>query len=412
MSTRKIKDYLNSGEATGVSVTADVPAVVLNVDNGGVAGTLETTYNNGTTTHVVSTIQWVASADEADWTLSNKDTGTTETMFRLLSGGKATVGTALVQSEIQTVDTRLDAKIFNDMTGNEPAHVAGQIYSANGTLNYDTAYGTTLQIGQEQYIEVVNNTGTTIVNGTPVYFSGLSGGKPTIAAADALQFSTAKVLGVTTMDIPDGASGLVTTFGSVSGMDTNGFTPGVTLYLANGGGFTETAPDIACLVGTVIIADPTAGKMFVKVNNFAVLPTVLAYMKGGNAGTTISGTAADVTGYNAGSSGSIFLDYSSAAGTITAPTDGLYDIKVNMTLGFDQSGNSEEDLNLIVNASISGAVAVPLKIPRSSTGTSFSVNDIVTLVANDVVKIQVSGDAQSGVTFPLMNFTLESKDIR
>ena len=214
------------------------------------------------------------------------------------------------------------------------------------------------------------------------------------------------------MDIPDTASGLVTTFGSVGDMNTTGFTAGNTLYLANGGGFTETAPDIACLVCTVVVSDASAGKMFVKINNFAVFPTVLAYMKGGSAGGNITGTATDVAAYNSGSSGSIFLDYSSAAGTITAPTAGLYDVKVNMTLGFDETGNQEEDLNLIINASISGSFVIPLKIPRNSTGYSFSVTDIVSLVANDVVKIQLSGDAQSGVTYPLMNFTLESKDIR
>ncbi len=323
-----------------------------------------------------------------------------------------------VTEETLTQDARLallensDSIIFKDMTGNEPAHVAGQVYSANNTLNYDTSYGTTLQIGQEEYIEVMNVTGGTIPNGTPVYFTGLSSGKPTVGLADALDFSTAKVLGITTMDILDSGSGLVTTFGSVGDMNTNGLTAGNTLYLANGGGFTETPPDIACIVGSVMITDLTAGKMFVKINNFAVFPTVLAYMKGGSAGATISGTASDVANYDAGSSGSIFLDYSSAAGTITSPSIGLYDTKINMTLTFDETGNQEEDLNLIINASISGAVVIPLKIPRNSTGISFSVTDIVNLVTNDVVKIQLSGDAQSGVAYPLMNFTLESKDIR
>ncbi len=405
-----ILDALN-GPQTSQTLIGPVPSLKLEVEDGGTAATLQM-YDMASPTHLVANMEWLKSTQELIWSLHDKDDGVVKAMMELKPDGKMYVGTGMVQSEVQTIDTRLDAKVFNDMTGNEPAHVDGQIYSANGTLNYDTAYGTTLQLGQEQYIEVVNVTGGTIPNGTPVYFTGLSGGKPAVGLADALQFSTAKVLGVTTMDILDSGSGLVTTFGSVSDMNTNGFTAGNTLYLANGGGFTETPPDIACIVGTVVITDLTAGKMFVRISNFAVFPTVLAYMKGGNAGGTITGTATDVANYNAGSSGSIFLDYSSAAGTITSPAVGLYDVKVNMTITFDETGNQEEDLNLIINASISGSAVIPLKIPRNSTGISFSVTDIVSLVANDVVKIQLSGDAQTGVVYPLMNFTLESKDIR
>jgi len=257
---------------------------------------------------------------------------------------------------------------------------------------------------------VSNVTGGTIPNGTPVYFAGLSGGIPSVGLADASAFATGRVMGVTTMDILDSGTGLITTFGSVSDMNTNGLTSGATLYLAEGGGFTETAPDIVSIIGSVIVSDLTAGKMFIKTNNFAVLPTVLAYMKGGSAGATISATASDVTNYT--SSGNIFMTFDATAGTITAPATGLYDIKVNMTLGFDETGNSEEDLTLRFNASISGSVDIPLKIPRNSTGYSFSITDIIGLVTNDVVKVQLLGDAQSGVTYPLMNFTLESKDIR
>ena len=277
----------------------------------------------------------VASYDTISVDIESSD-GTNATIGAATSGGDAGVMTGADKlaldtavTDITTQDGRLDGidtvntnqdiaitglvngttvkpkAMFEDMTGNEPVHAAGQIYSANDTLNYDTAYGTTLQIGQEQYIEVTNVTGATIPNGTPVYFAGLSGGKPAIGVADALQFSTAKVLGVTTMEILNGSSGLVTTFGSISDMNTDGLIPGATVYLANGGGLTESAPDIATIVGSVVISDLTTGKLFVRVSNFAVLPTVLAYMKGGNAGTTITGTATDIATYDAGSSGSI-----------------------------------------------------------------------------------------------------------
>ena len=56
-----------NGPQTSLEATGSVPAVVLNVENGGAASTVETTYDNGTTTHVVSTIQWLAGENEADW---------------------------------------------------------------------------------------------------------------------------------------------------------------------------------------------------------------------------------------------------------------------------------------------------------------------------------------------------------
>jgi len=95
---------LNAPKTTLVA-QGHFPATELDVENGGTGSTLETTYMSDTGhKHVVSTIQWLAGQNEADWTLSNKDTGVTETMFRILNGGKATIGTTMNQQQIATVE--------------------------------------------------------------------------------------------------------------------------------------------------------------------------------------------------------------------------------------------------------------------------------------------------------------------
>ena len=81
-----------------------VPAIVLDVENGGVASTLETTYNNGTTTHAVSTIQWVKASQEADWTLSDKDTGVIKAMFQMKPNGTFHIGNGMTQHQVATLD--------------------------------------------------------------------------------------------------------------------------------------------------------------------------------------------------------------------------------------------------------------------------------------------------------------------
>ena len=118
-------------------------------------------------------------------------------------------------------------------------------------------------IGQENYIPIYNDTGATIVNGTPVAGSGAYvGGLPSAVPADADNIShVLGFFGVVTADILDGASGLATKLGAVNDVDTSLFAV-APVYLASGGGLTQTLPlhpTNRVLVGGVTVSDASVG---------------------------------------------------------------------------------------------------------------------------------------------------------
>lgn len=105
-----------------------------------------------------------------------------------------------------------------------------------------------LQIGQETYYRVRNNTGAQINNGTVVKFSGVLGASGIITVAPALANGSVPsnyIIGVATENIPNGEDGLITHFGKVRGVNTSAYAVGDILYASPtvAGGFTTTRPD-------------------------------------------------------------------------------------------------------------------------------------------------------------------------
>jgi hypothetical protein len=90
-------------------------------------------------------------------------------------------------------------------------------------------------------LEVKNTTGATIAKGTPVYISGYST-KPLVAKSDSDDLTTFPVVGITQAAISDGADGVIIVSGVFEGINTSSYTAGEILYVANGGGLTDTIP--------------------------------------------------------------------------------------------------------------------------------------------------------------------------
>jgi hypothetical protein len=157
------------------------------------------------------------------------------------------------------------------LAGNaSPTYAAGKLVydTTNKSLTfYNDNANIALQVGQENWVRVVNNTGSTIANGAAVYINGASGGLPTIALARADVETTAQVLGIVTDSIANGAQGYVTVEGMVRSIDTSAFAAGAVLYLSStvSGGFTTTAPTIRCRVGTVAVSNATTGMLYTNV---------------------------------------------------------------------------------------------------------------------------------------------------
>ena len=127
-----------------------------------------------------------------------------------------------------------------------------------------------LNIGQETFLYVKNETGAAISNGEAVYISGTStAGHPLITKARANTSTTGKSFGLATMDIPNNANGWVTRYGLVRDVNTGGMTEGNVLFLSpdSAGVVTETTVTVDTgfpqHIGRVIVADSNNGIILV-----------------------------------------------------------------------------------------------------------------------------------------------------
>lgn len=135
-----------------------------------------------------------------------------------------------------------------DNTTNNYSAARGELYwnSEDLTLDLNTG-GTKLQIGQEQYYRIKNQTGNTIFNGQAVMANGALGSSGRIlgslARADGT-FPSKFFMGIASEDISNGDDGFVTEFGLVRGIDTGMFSDADVLYVDPSvpGGLTNTAP--------------------------------------------------------------------------------------------------------------------------------------------------------------------------
>lgn len=141
------------------------------------------------------------------------------------------------------------------------------------TLNLSTTLGPVLQIGQEIYILIYNDTGSQIDNLTPLrpLAATLVGSTtiPTVELARSDIFSGAEgTLMVATMDIPNGQVGLATRFGRSRDGDTSMWSPGDALFLAPTGGLTNVQPEFPnydISIAGVLVSHATEGEIIVSV---------------------------------------------------------------------------------------------------------------------------------------------------
>jgi hypothetical protein len=124
-------------------------------------------------------------------------------------------------------------------------------------------------------VTVRNNTGAPLTKGTVVYTNGATGGKVTVAAAQANSDATsARTLGIVAGLITANDEGLVQIEGLLQGVDTQSLTDGSQLYLSGtvAGAYTTTkpvAPTHMVYVGVVAKAASAngGGAIMVKVQN-------------------------------------------------------------------------------------------------------------------------------------------------
>jgi len=169
----------------------------------------------------------------------------------------------------------------------DTSYVEGDMTEETGTSYWDVneetitdvlTNGVRLQRGHEIYFDVLNQTGSTLINGKVAKFAGAVGASGKLKAAYAIADGSMPpeyTMGIFTQDITNGDQGKVTWFGKVRGIQTNGANYGETwvdgdiLYLSTDslGGLTKNKPNApypAIQVAAVIKAHATMGTLQVR----------------------------------------------------------------------------------------------------------------------------------------------------
>lgn len=95
----------------------------------------------------------------------------------------------------------------------------------DGTIDVGMNDNVMLQVGQEMHYYAKNTSGSDILNGTPVMFTGTLGASGKLTFGKAVADGSAPaiyMMGVATEDIADNAFGYITSFGKVRGFNTSG----------------------------------------------------------------------------------------------------------------------------------------------------------------------------------------------
>jgi hypothetical protein len=197
-----------------------------------------------------------------------------------------------------TVGTYLDHTAVS-----APSYLEGRVWYDNTAKTfayYNDVSGVKVHIGHDLQFKVVNNTGSTIANGAPVYITSTSSGQtyPNVALAKADVAATSTVIGLADGAIADGAVGYVTSIGNIDNVNTGTFTVGQVLYLSpySAGQLMNTIPPtgITVQVGTVTFVNSSTGRIYVKQSTPLNVPASIisgsvAVVNGGTGATTASG---------------------------------------------------------------------------------------------------------------------------
>ncbi len=163
-------------------------------------------------------------------------------------------------------------KIQLDGTLLNPADVS---YNTSLDVMEVKGLNTTLQVGQETHIPVINKTGSTLNEGDIVRINGYDATSDRLTATKsrADNLVNALVDGVCTTTMRDNEEGKITTIGRVNDLDTSSFTEGDIVYLSpfTFGLLTTTKPSLIALqIGHIGKVDASIGYIEVHIKQLDV----------------------------------------------------------------------------------------------------------------------------------------------
>jgi hypothetical protein len=142
--------------------------------------------------------------------------------------------------------------------------------STSHQLYYDTEIANyAISPGRQLVTRVYNGTGSTIGIGKVVYIDGVAAGTPSVDLALGSDLLRTDTIGVTSTSIPDGTFGYIINYGLLSGLNTNGFTPGQEVWLSDttAGKITPTRGIYSVKVGYALTIDTISGSILTAVGD-------------------------------------------------------------------------------------------------------------------------------------------------
>ena len=170
---------------------------------------------------------------------------------------------------------KVDYIVFNTGTTSATT-VAGTVYFDNTekALSYNTSInqGVTVNLGQQNYLRVFNNSGLDIPKGKGIELLSSYSGLPAIALAVNRHYNDKDVVGVSAEIIPNNSEGIVLTYGIISNITVTGASIGSLVYASDTtpGEFKNSTEFLnfpltarTNAIGYIIQTGTTTGKLFV-----------------------------------------------------------------------------------------------------------------------------------------------------
>jgi hypothetical protein len=280
----------------------------------------------------------------------------------------------LIQNSVVTVgDTGAVSGVLSEQftPTTAPSYSEGLVWydsTEKALAFYNDSSLQAVHVNQDLIFKVINNTGSTIPNGSPVYVTSTSSGQtyPNVALAKADVAATSSVIGLTNGAIANGAIGYVTSQGTIDNVNTSTFTVGQVLYLSpySAGQLMNTIPPtgITVQVGVATFINSSTGHIYVKQTTPLAIPASIIT---GTLGVPNGGTGATtLTGYVKGSG------TSALTASATVPTT-------------DLSGT-------VTNAQLANS-AITINGTSTSLGGSVSVGTVTSVAATAGTGISVTG---------------------
>jgi hypothetical protein len=347
----------------------------------------------------------------------NGYTGTVVLTYSDVGAFPATATTGTGNVVLQTGATLNNPTIGNYeawTSASAPSYVEGlQWYdsTAHSLAYYNDSANSVVHIGQDIQVKVINNTGSTIPNGSPVYITSTSSGQtyPNVALAKADVAATSAVIGLTNGAITNGSIGYVTSTGGIDNVNTGTFTVGQVLYLSpySAGQLMNTIPPtgITVQVGVVSYVNSSTGKIYVKQTTPLAVPASIIT---GTLGVANGGTGATtLTGYVKGSGTSALTASSTIptadlSGTITNAQLANSSITIN---GTPTSLGGSASVGTVTSVAATAGTGISVSgSPITSSGTLTITNT----APDQVVSLTGAGTTTISGTYP--SFTITSND--